>query len=132
MFSILKELLVQWSRQNKDFTFDPSKVPKKTISQAEELLEKCHKDEKAKNLLLSKKSKGSHRTLIKHDSGVVRGYVVESTIFPLKEELFASQQKEFAALGQDIHTRRNNIGYDNFDQFKSDSKSVAFVETVLK
>ena len=78
------------------------------------------------------KSKGSHRTLIKHDSGVVRGYVVESTIFPLKEELFASQQKEFAALGQDIHARRNNIGYDNFDQFKSDSKSVAFVETVFK
>ena len=75
------------------------------------------------------KSKGSHRTLIKNDSGVVRGYVVESTIFPLKEELFASQQKEFAALGQDIHTRRNNIGYDNFDQFKSDSKSV---ETVFK
>ena len=48
------------------------------------------------------------QNVIKHDSGVVKGYVVESTIFQFKEELFASKQKEFAALGQNSREKEQH------------------------
>ena len=101
------------------------------ISQAEDLMDRCNRDDKDKNLLLSKKNKNTHRTVVKKDYGAVRGHVVETNLVPLKDELLGLKKAEFATLGQQIHSRRNSVDYETFDTFKEDMNAVVFVETVF-
>ena len=39
-------------------------------------------------------------------------------------------KSEFGIIGQKIHFRRSRITYESFDEFKTDSKSIAMLETV--
>ena len=132
LFTKLKDLVKAWARTNMDEIFDPEKISPKVLTQAEMILKKCHRNDKGKNLLMSKKIKSTHRTIIKKDFGVVRGHVVETNLVPLKEELFSMTQKDFGIKGQAIHKRRNNISYDAYDEFKVDFYEVAFLETFFE
>ena len=132
LFNILKEMIHTWSRTNTEYFFDPKKVPTKLIEKADELMDRCNRDDKEKNLLLSKKNKSSHRTLVKKNYGAVRGHVVETSIVPVREDLFGIRKGEFATLGQEIHQRRNTVCYKTFDEFTRDINTVVFVETVFE
>ena len=125
-------MILTWSRTNKEGSFVTEKLSPKLVSEAETLLDRCNREDPAKNLLLSKKWKENHKTLVKKNFGVVRGHVIETNVFPLKDELLAMKRNDFAALSQDIHKRRNNTAYETFDQFRKDINSVAFVETVFE
>ena len=61
---------------------DPDKVSIDLLRQAEELIERCNRHDKKKNLLLSKPAKSHHRNMIKKDFGIVRGFVQETNIVP--------------------------------------------------
>ena len=131
MFKKLKDLLKDWSRTNSEDSFDLEKIPVKIVKSAEELMAKCNSDDKKKNLLLSKPTKPSHRNIIKEDSGIIRGFVKEVNIIPRNPEQFSLSKEDFAELGQKIHSRRSKLNYKSFDEFSSDSKEIAIVETVF-
>ena len=111
---------------------DPDKVSIDLLRQAEELIERCNRHDKKKNLLLSKPAKSHHRNMIKKDFGIVRGFVQETNIVPRSSELFELSQQEFGILGQKIHSRRNKASFKSFDVFKSDARKIALVETVFE
>ena len=95
-------------------------------------MKKCDSGEKKKNLLLCTPSKPKHRNTIKEEIGIVRGYVKEVNILLKNPELFSLSKEDFAELGQKIHSRRSKLNYKSFDEFSSDSKEIAIVETVFK
>ena len=128
MFQKLLELLKTWGRTNAEQDFDPEKVPVNILIAAEEIIQKC----KEKKLLLSKPSKKSHRKIVKESNAAVAGYVQEVCIIPRKAELFYKSREEFASVGQNIHKRRNTIGYKTFEEFKQDSEDIAIVELVFE
>ena len=70
--------------------------------------------------------------MIKKDFGIVRGFVQETNIVPRSSELFELSQQEFGILGQKIHSRRNKASFKSFDEFKSDARKIALVETVFE
>ena len=111
---------------------DPDKVSIDLLRQAEELIERCNRHDKKKNLLLSKPAKSHHRNMIKKDFGIVRGFVQEITIVPRSIELFELSQQEYGRLGQKFHSRRNEASFKSFDEFKSDARKIALVETVFE
>jgi hypothetical protein len=131
MFKKLKDLLKDWSRTNTEDIFDPEKIPVKIVKFAEETMANCKNGDKKKNLLLSKTTKSSHRNVVKEDFGIVRGFVKEVNIIPRNPELFSLSKEDFAELGQKIHSRRSKLNYKSFDEFSSDSKEIAIVETVF-
>ena len=131
MFMKLKDLLTDWARTNAEDRFDPEKIPVKIVTIAEETMDKCNSGDKKKNLLLSKPTKATHRNIIKEDVGIVRGYVKEVNIIPQNPEQFSLSKEDFAELGQKIHSRRSKLSYKSFDEFSSDSKEIAIVETVF-
>ena len=108
--------------------FDPKKVPAKILKKAEELRSDMHINDKSKNLLLSKKSKEMHKTIVKKDYGAVRGHVVSTIVMPNKDDLFEMTRAEFANVGQKLHVRRNKANYETFEQFSKDMKSIVFVD----
>ena len=123
MFQKLKHLLQDWARKNNDEEkFDPEKIPVNFIKS----------EDKQNNLLFSKPTKSSHRNIVKEDSGLVRGYVQEVNIVPRNCTLFSKSKKEFADLGQRVHSRRKKLTYRNFDDFAADLKEIAEVETVFE
>ena len=126
LFTKLKDLVGNWNNQEA-VMFNPEKVPLNLLQMAEDLMEKCA----AEKLLLSKPSQPHHRNLVKHDSGVVRGLVKETNIVPRLNAQFEMTKSEFGILGQKIHSRRSRITYESFDEFKTDSKSIAMLETVF-
>ena len=132
MFKKLKALLSNWTRTNHNKEFDAEKIPVNILKLAEELIDKCNREDKEKNLLLSKQTKPNHRNMIKTDYGVIRGYVQEVNIIPRNPKFFSKSKKEFAAIGQKIHARRNKVDYKTFDEFKADTKDIAIVEMVFK
>ena len=85
---------------------------------------KCNSEDKKKNFLLSKPTKPSYRNTIK-------GVVKEINIIPRKAELFALSREDFAEHGHQIHSRRNKLNYKSYDEFSTDSKEIAIVETVF-
>ena len=121
-----------WGRTNDEFIFNEKKVSKKLIDEAEVLLDKCRREDKDRNLVLSRKAKQSHKTMVNLDSGYVRGYVVDINVFPEKEDLFKLTQAEFADVASKIFKRRNNASYESFEEFKEDLKKVVFVESVFE
>ena len=62
-------------------------------------------------------------TILNRDSGYVQGYVVHINAFPEKDDLFKKPQ----VVASKILKRRNEASYDNFKEFKEDSKTVVFL-----
>ena len=120
-----------WARTN-EFIFNEKKISKKLIDEAEVLLDKCRREDKDRNLVLSRKAKQSHKTMVNHDSGYVRGYVVDINVFPEKDDLFKLPQAEFADVASKIFKRRNNASYESFKEFNKDLKKVVFKESVFE
>lgn len=95
MFKKLKDLVTDWGRRKKVEDADPDKVPIDLLRQAEELIERCNREDKKKNLLLSKPAKAHHRNMIKKDFGIVRGFVQETNIVPRSTERLINLGKRF-------------------------------------
>ena len=108
------------------------KISKKLIDEAEVLLDKCRREDKDRNLVLSRKARQSHKTMVNLDSGYVRGYVVDINVFPEKDDLFKLPQAEFSDVASKIFKRRNNASYESFKEFKEDLKKFVFVESVFE
>ena len=121
MFNLLKELVQTWARTNQIYSFDPNRVPNKMILKAEHMRDKMHTEDKTNCLLMSKKVKNTHKTMVTKDYGAIRGHVVSTSVMPIREDL----------TGQQIHRRRNTANYETFDSFKEDLKSVVYVEAIF-
>ena len=132
MFDKLTDLLKNWGRTNTEEKVDPEKIPVSIVKAAEDIMEKCNYRDKKKNLLLSKPTKPSHRNIVKTNLGVVTGYVQELNIVPMNPDLFSKSKEEFGSIGQKICSRRDRLSYKSFDEFTSDSKQIAIVETVFE
>ena len=87
--------------------------------------------DKNKELFVTKSLKPNkkYRTIIKQDSGILTGQVTKITAVPSDEKAYESVE-DFKHDAYDIFKRKSDLDYDNFDQFKSDSKSLHFIEWV--
>jgi hypothetical protein len=90
LFTKLKDLIKTWSKTNRNYEFNPENVPIDVLKMAEDTIDKCHRTDKNRNLLLSKLAKISHMTLIKNESGVVRGFL--TNIIARNPELFSASK----------------------------------------
>ena len=131
MFNLLKELVQTWARTNQRYSFDPKRVPNKMILKAEAMRNMMHTEDKTNCLLLSKKVKDTHKTMVTKDYGAIRGHVVSTSVMPIKDDLLKSSRADFAVTGQEIHRRRNTTNYETFDSFMEDLKSVVYVEAIF-
>ena len=67
MFKKLKDLVTDWGKMKKVEDVDPDKFSIDLLRQTEELIERCNRHDKKKNLLLSKPAKSHNRNMIKKD-----------------------------------------------------------------
>ena len=82
-------------------------------------------------MMLSKKVKDTHKTMVTKDYGAIRGHVVSTSVMPIKDDLLKSSRADFAVTGQEIHRRRNTTNYETFDIFIEDLKSIVYVEAIF-
>ena len=67
---------------------------------------------------------------MKKDFGLICGHVLEIILFPQQSTNLS--EDEFTKEATSVFKRRTDLEWNDFDQFKNDSKNFAFVEVVYQ
>ena len=77
----------------------------------------------------SKKGGYNHRTVVHEEKGLRPGKVEKLTAFPAGPSSILTKD-EVLEIAHPILSRRTHLNYDTYDQFCSDTTSIAFVEHI--
>ena len=119
--------ICQFLKEQKDMKAQDKKfVSKKQMENAERFLNTNSEFYRYKKL----KGKKNYRTVVKKDFGLICGHVLEIILFPQQSTNLS--EDEFTKEATSVFKRRTDLEWNDFDQFKNDSKNFAFVEVVYQ
>lgn len=124
LVSKLSDFLKDQVGKNKDQA--EYKINHELLKEAEKFLDKNSRFYAKKDL---SKSRTKYRTIIKEDIGILKGEVTHIAAVP-GDETNPTDVNEFERLAAETFKRKTTLDYEDFDQFKSDSKKIYFVEHV--
>ena len=123
----LSDYLVESVKRDK-YREPKDKTTHAELKEAAKMLQK-YATPPATRSVYSKKGGFNHRTVVKEDKGLRPGKVERLTVLPPGPHSILTKD-EVVEIAQPILTRRTHLEYDSFDQFCSDSTSIAFVEHI--